>query len=88
MILLHLGIAVLLGFADLVETYTQPKLGLKQAYKSVFWLEVACATTALVIFVCFVKIGAAVAKKEDVEGMAGDNLEAGEENSQKIQVTR
>ncbi len=57
--LLHLGIAVLLGFADIVNTYTIENLGMRKSYKAVFWFEVACASAALVILVLFVKIKAA-----------------------------
>ncbi|KAH6715453.1 MFS multidrug transporter-like protein [Leptodontidium sp. MPI-SDFR-AT-0119] len=56
MILLHLGIAVCLGFADIVNSYTVERLGMRESYHAVFWFEVACAATALVILVCFVKI--------------------------------
>ncbi|KUJ19993.1 major facilitator superfamily protein [Mollisia scopiformis] len=56
MLLLHLGIAVCLGFADIVNTYTVARLGLRQSYHAVFWFEVACAATALMILVFFVKI--------------------------------
>jgi MFS family permease len=56
MLLLHLGIAVFLGFADVVQVYTVDRLGEKRSYKAVFWFEVACAAVALVILVLFVKI--------------------------------
>jgi MFS family permease len=56
MLLLHLGIAVTLGFADIVNTYTVDTLGEKKSYQAVFWFEVACAAAALVIMILFVKI--------------------------------
>ena len=56
MILLHLSIAVFLGFGDIVNTYTLPTLGEKRSYQAVFWLEVACAGASLLILVFFVKI--------------------------------
>ncbi|KAL2068225.1 hypothetical protein VTL71DRAFT_16323 [Oculimacula yallundae] len=56
MILLHLGIAVCLGFADIVNAYTVERLGTRESYKAVFWFEVACAAVALIILVFFVKI--------------------------------
>jgi MFS family permease len=62
MLLLHLGIAVMLGFADVVNTYTVASLGMRRSYHAVFWFEVACASAALVILVLFVKI-----KKADSE---------------------
>lgn len=56
MLLLHLGIAVCLGFADIVNTYTVKRLGMRETYHAVFWFEVACAGAALAILVLFVKI--------------------------------
>ena len=56
MLLLHLGIAVMLGFADVVNTYTVASLDMRRSYHKVFWFEVACASAALVILVLFVKI--------------------------------
>lgn len=56
MLLLHLGIAVMLGFADVVNTYTVASLDMRRSYHAVFWFEVACASAALVILVLFVKI--------------------------------
>lgn len=53
--LLYLGIAFLLGFADLTQTETA-KMGLKQSYQAVFWYQFACAATALVILMVFVRI--------------------------------
>jgi MFS family permease len=56
MLLLHLGIALCLGFADIVNMYTAARLGERHSYHAVFWLEVAFASAALVILVLFVKI--------------------------------
>lgn len=56
MILLGLGIAVMLGFADIVNTYTVARLGPRKSYHAVFWFEVACAAAALIILALFVKI--------------------------------
>ena len=56
MLLLHFGIAVCLGFADIVNTYTLDSLGEKKSYQAVFWLEVGCAAAALLIMILFVKI--------------------------------
>ncbi|EKD14906.1 drug resistance protein [Drepanopeziza brunnea f. sp. 'multigermtubi' MB_m1] len=59
MLLLHLGIAVCLGFADIVNTYTVERLGMRESYQAVFWFEVACAGAALLILVFFVQISKA-----------------------------
>lgn len=56
MLLLHLGIAICLGFADIVNIETLPSLGVKDSYKAVFWFEVACASTAWVILAAFVRV--------------------------------
>ena len=53
--ILHLGIAVLLGFADIIQTKTE-HFGLRRSYKAVFWFGVACGALALVIMIFFVKI--------------------------------
>lgn len=53
--LLHSGIAVLLAFAGFVQTQTE-SLGLKRSYQSVFWYQLACAATALVIMAGFVRL--------------------------------
>ncbi|CCU79800.1 putative MFS multidrug transporter [Blumeria hordei DH14] len=56
-LLVHLGIAIMLGFADIVNTYTAAvALYPRQSYHAVFWFEVACAATALTISVLFVQI--------------------------------
>lgn len=76
MLLLHLGIAVCLGFADIVNTYTVARLGARKSYHAVFWFEVACAATALIILVLFVKIKKAesamtVEEREEMEASCG-----------------
>ena len=53
--LLYLGIAFLLSFADVTQTQTV-YLGLKRSYQSVFWYQLACAVSALVIMIGFVRI--------------------------------
>ena len=88
MLLLHVGIAVCLGFADIVNTYTVERLGPRKSYHAVFWFEVGCAATALAILVLFVKIKKAesemtVEEREELEGeprenTGGENKEGGE----------
>ena len=53
--LLYLGIAFLLGIADVVQSETVEQ-GLKQSYQNVFWFQLGCSATALVILVLFVRI--------------------------------
>jgi len=53
--LLYLGIAFLLAFADFIQTETAG-LGLKRSYQNVFWYQLACAATALVILAGFVRL--------------------------------
>ncbi|KAM3418574.1 hypothetical protein BST61_g4550 [Cercospora zeina] len=54
-VLLQLGITLLLGFAELIGSATAHQ-GLKQSYHNVFWFNLACGATALVIFVSFVRV--------------------------------
>lgn len=61
-VLFQLGIAVLLGFADIIVVKTRNQ-GEKQSYKNAFWFEMACGIVALVIFVGFVKMPAAKSDK-------------------------
>lgn len=75
---LELGVALFLGFGDLVVTETSNQ-GLKQSYKNVFWFEVAVAAVALILLVGFVKIDKA---KSDMtaDERAAQEAEYGEGN--------
>lgn len=53
--LLYLGIAFLIAFADVVQTQTVG-LGQRRSYQAVFWYQLACAGTAFVIMLVFVRI--------------------------------
>ncbi|KAJ5085210.1 hypothetical protein N7532_009981 [Penicillium argentinense] len=52
---MHMGIAVILGFADIVETQTK-HLGKRESYKAVFWFEAGLAIIGLLMSVAFVRI--------------------------------
>ncbi len=52
---MQLGIAFLLGFADVTAKQTEDR-GPKQSYKIVFWYETGCAAVALILLIGFVKI--------------------------------
>ncbi|CAG8945915.1 unnamed protein product [Penicillium salamii] len=52
---LHMGIAVMLGFADIVQTQTVD-LGTRRSYKAVFWYETGLAILGLIIVALFVRI--------------------------------
>lgn len=56
--LMQLGIAFLLGFADITVTNTAGQ-GRAQSYKNAFWLEFACAGAALMLFAGFIRIDTA-----------------------------
>lgn len=56
--LMHLGIALLLGFADIAQTQ-QAGRGMRTSYKTVFWYQVACSAVSLVLMVLFVRMDAA-----------------------------
>ncbi|KAF2496344.1 MFS multidrug transporter-like protein [Lophium mytilinum] len=53
---LQLSIAVFLAVADMVVAYTEDDQGRRQGLKNAFWLELACAGTALVVSVLFVDV--------------------------------
>lgn len=55
---LHLGIALHLGFADIVQVNTVD-LGLRKSYQAVFWFQVALSGLGLVVNALFVRIGRA-----------------------------
>ncbi|KAM0168798.1 hypothetical protein ACHAPF_010633 [Botrytis cinerea] len=74
MLILHLGIAVCLGFSDIINTYTLDRLGLRQSYHAVFWFEVACAGVSLIIMALFVKIKRAESELTVDERMAAMNV--------------
>lgn len=83
--LLQLGIAVFLGFGDLIVTRTEAQ-GLMQSYRNVFWFEVALASAALAIMVVFVKVdkagSVATADELEIELKMKEKLER-EEQEQK-----
>ena len=53
--LLYLGIAFLIGFADVVQTKTA-NLGMRRSYQAVFWYQFACALLSFLIMAFFVRI--------------------------------
>ena len=56
--IMHLGIALLLGFADIIQSSIEDK-GLCRSYHGVFWYGVASASVALIIMLVFVNVDAA-----------------------------
>jgi len=79
----HLGIAVLLGLADIIQTRTEYH-GLRRSYKSVMWFGVACGVLALLIMTLFVKIEPA---KSDMTADEKRELEqAAKAADQEVQV--
>ncbi|KAJ5114388.1 hypothetical protein NUU61_000147 [Penicillium alfredii] len=52
---LHLGIALMLGFADIVQTSFR-HLGVRQGYKAVFWFQSGLAILGLLTVLFFVRI--------------------------------
>lgn len=55
-VLLQLGIAVLLGFADIVAAEMRESGDELASYRSAFWFELGCGVASLVIFMGFVRI--------------------------------
>ncbi|EEH18443.1 hypothetical protein PABG_01006 [Paracoccidioides brasiliensis Pb03] len=74
---LHLSIAVLLGFSDIAQVHTA-YLGRLKSYRVVFWFEVACAAVSLLVMIFFVRVNAA--KSE----MTADEREQLEEMQQSV----
>ena len=77
---LHMGIAVMLGFADIVQT-EKADLGTRRSYKAVFWYETGLAILGLIIVVFFVRIREAKSEltlDERMAMVAEENERAGE----------
>lgn len=53
--LLYLGIAFVLGFADITQTQTASS-GLKESYQYVFWYQLAVQCLAMLIMLAFVRV--------------------------------
>ncbi|KAM0714146.1 hypothetical protein Q7P37_010295 [Cladosporium fusiforme] len=64
--LVHLSIAIQLGFAEVVAAKTVQK-GKATSYKNVFWFAVACGASALVVFTLFVRVGRATSESTEEE---------------------
>jgi hypothetical protein len=80
---LHMGIAVMLGFADITQTQTE-ELGTRKSYKAVFWYQTGLAILGLLIVVFFVRIREAKSEMtiDEREAMAAEeNGRVGETSS-------
>ncbi|KAJ5679978.1 hypothetical protein N7536_011117 [Penicillium majusculum] len=73
---LHMGIAVMLGFADIVHTQTS-ELGTVDSYKAVFWYQTGLAILGLLIVAFFVRIREAKSEftLDEREAMAAESNE-------------
>lgn len=65
-VLVHLSVAVQLGFAEVVAAETSYQ-GKAQSYKNVFWFAVACGAAALTVFTLFVRVGRAESELTEEE---------------------
>lgn len=79
--ILQLGIAITLGFADIVATETAGQ-GLRKSYQAAFWLEVALAVVSLVLLVGFVKLDKAKSQ------LTADEQEELEEQGARAEIQR
>jgi MFS family permease len=70
---MHMGIAVMLGFADIIETQTK-HLGERKSYKAVFWFQTGLCILGLLIVLGFVRIRHA---KSELTADEKENLETG-----------
>ncbi|KAB8078303.1 major facilitator superfamily domain-containing protein [Aspergillus leporis] len=52
---LHFGIAIMLGFADIVQSETK-NLGQRGTYKAIFWYQTGLAIVGILVVVFFVRI--------------------------------
>lgn len=55
----NFGVALLLGFADIIDSKVQDEV---QGQKSVFWYSVICTVVAPSIVICFVRVKSATAE--------------------------
>ncbi len=56
---LQLGMALVLGLSDIIQSYTLDEVGLRKSYQNVFWLAVAAGAASLIMMVIWGKIGKA-----------------------------
>ena len=75
---MQLGMAIVLGFSDIVQSYTVDSAGLRQSYKNTFWFGVATGAVSLVLLVIWGKVDKA---KSDLT--ADEKLELQREASRK-----
>ena len=72
--IMHLGIALLLGFTDIVQASTAHK-GVCESYHDVFWFGTASASIAFVVMLLFVKVDRAKSDLTADEKRAMSNAE-------------
>ncbi|KIX04923.1 uncharacterized protein Z518_05794 [Rhinocladiella mackenziei CBS 650.93] len=53
---LQLGMALLLGLSDIIQSYTVEEVGLKESYKNTFWFGVAAGGASLVLILIWGKV--------------------------------
>ena len=53
---LQLGIALILGFSDIIQSYTVEEAGLRTSYKNTFWFGVATASLSLILMTIWGKV--------------------------------
>ena len=56
---LQLGVAFILGFADIIQSTTVHNVGLAKSYKNTFWLGVAAGAVSLVVMTIWSRVPAA-----------------------------
>lgn len=88
--LVQLGIATMLGFADIILIYTTSDAPdpdaqdvLRRGYQNAFWFELACAALALVVLIGFVRL-----KKAKSELTVDERLELEKALSQQRRASR
>ena len=82
---LQLGVALCLGFTDIIQSETVKYQGLRRSYKNTFWFGVAAGACALLIMVLFVDIPKA---KSDLTADEKRELEREATRDLELQVQR
>lgn len=80
-VLLHLSVAIHLGFGEVVAAKTLGQ-GEAQSYKNVFCFAAACGASALIVFTVFVRVGKATSEMENGEEGEEEGDEGGEKEEE------
>lgn len=80
---LQLGVALLLGCCDIIQSYTVEEAGLRQSYKNTFWFGVACGGVALILVTIWGRV-----PKADSDLTADEKMELQREATRLSEASR